>query len=88
MVKRVKRVEKGIESLKEQIEEHFKKIDRDIQEKNVDRGRYHLKEIDKSLLKALEIKIRILGITNDTSILTYKERLENLRKILGLDNSE
>ena len=81
MVKRVKRVGKGIEGLKKQIEEHFGKIDRDIQEKNVDRGRYHLKEIDKSLLKALEIKIKILGIDNDTSVLTYRERIENLRRV-------
>jgi len=87
MVKRVKRVEKGIESLKEQIEEHFDKIEADILEKNMDRGGYHLKEIDKSLLKALEIKIQILGIKGDGSVQIYREKLKKLRKILGLEES-
>jgi len=84
MVKRVKRVEKGIESLKQEIETHFAKIEEDISEKNIDRGRYHLKEIEKSLLKALEIKIDILGEDN-SSVLAYRERIENLRKLIGSD---
>ena len=46
MVKRVKRAEKGIESLKKQIEEHFGKIEADIRNNNTDRGRYHVKELD------------------------------------------
>ena len=83
MVKRAKRIEKGIESLKKEIEKHFEKIEEDILKKNIDRERYHLKEIDKSLLKALEIKIKILGIENDNSVLVYRKRLEKLRK--GLD---
>lgn len=87
MVKRVKRAEKGIESLKKRIEEHFGKIETDIQENNIDRGRYHIKEIDKGFLKALEIKIKILGIKEDNSIQTYRERLEKLRKMLGLDEN-
>jgi len=87
MAKRVKRIEKGIESLKKEIEEHFNKIENDILEKNIDRGRYHLKEIDKGLLKALEIKIKTLRIENDNSVLIYRERLEKLRKNLGLDES-
>jgi hypothetical protein len=85
MVKRVKRAEKGIESLKKQIEEHFVKIEADIQENNIDRGRYHFKEIDKSLLVALEIKIKILGIEDDKSVQSFRERLEKLRKNLNLD---
>ena len=88
MVKRAKRIEKGIESLKKEIEKHFKKIEGDILEKNIDRGKYHLKEIDKSLLKALEIKIKILGIGNDGSILIYRKRLEKLRKSLDLNEFE
>lgn len=82
MVKRAKRAEKGIESLKKQIEEHFNKIETDIQEKNIDRGRYHIKEIDKGFLRALEVKIKILGTENDNSVQIYRERLEELRKIL------
>lgn len=81
MAKRVKRAEKGIESLKERIEEHFKNLETDILEENIDRGRYHIKEIDKSLLAALEIKIKILGIKKDTSLKEYRERLEKLRKV-------
>lgn len=82
MVKRVKRVEKGIESLKKEIEKHFEKIEKDIQEENIDKGRYHIKEVDKSLLKALELKIKILG-TEDDSVQVYRERLEKLRKSLN-----
>ncbi|MBM3233603.1 hypothetical protein FJZ19_00745 [Candidatus Pacearchaeota archaeon] len=84
MAKRAKRIEKGIESLKKEIEEHLDKIEKDILEKNIDRGRYHIKEVDKSLLKALELKIKILGIENDNSVSVYRERLEKLRKSLGL----
>lgn len=84
MVKRAKKVGKGVESLKKEIEKHLDKIEEDIREKNIDRGRYHIKEIDKSLLKALEIKIKILG-TGDDSVQIYREKLEKLRKSLGLD---
>jgi len=84
MVKRTKRLEKGIESLKKEIEEHFSKIEKGIKENRVERGRYHIKEIDKSLLKSLEIKMEILGI-EDNSIEAYRERLNNLKKSLGLD---
>ncbi len=87
MVKRVKRVEKGIESLKKQIEKHFGKIEADIRENNIDRERYHFKEIDKSLLAALEIKIKILGIEDDKLVQFYRERLEKLRKKLDSDES-
>lgn len=87
MVKRAKRIEKGADSLKKEIEEHFKKIEDDFLDDNIDRGRYHLKEIDKSLLKALEIKIKILGIEDDNSVLIYRERLEKLKKRFGLDES-
>lgn len=77
MVKRAKRLEKGIESLKKEIEEHFAKIEKDIKEGNIDRGRYHIKEIDKSLLKALEIKIRFLGRDNN-DVAIYRKRLEKI----------
>jgi len=86
MVKRAKRIEKGVESLKKEIEEHFDKIEKDILEENIDTGKYHVKEIDKSLLKALEIKIKILGIENDNSVSIYRERLEKLRKRFGLND--
>ncbi len=81
MAKRTKRIEKGTESLKKEIEEHFVKLEKDIQENNIERGRYHAKEIDRSLLKALEIKIRILGV-EDNSVQIYKAKLDKLRKQL------
>ena len=62
MAKRIKRVEKGAESIKKQIEEHFLKIENDIKEKRFERGIYHIKEIDKGLLKALEIKLEIFNL--------------------------
>jgi hypothetical protein len=79
MVKRIKRLERGIESLKEEIEKHLKKIEEDIFENNLDRGRYHIKEIDKSLLNALELKIQILGIDDD-SIKMFRKKLDELKK--------
>jgi len=79
MAKRTKRIEKGIQSLKKEIEEHFQKVEKDIQEEQIDRGAYHIKEIDKSLLKALEIKINLLGI-KDNTLEQYKIRLEKLKK--------
>jgi hypothetical protein len=79
MVERTKRVKKGIESLKEEIEKHFEKLSKDLEDGNIDRGRYHAKEIDKSLINALELKIKILG-ANDSSAERYKERLSKLRK--------
>ncbi|MFH1711303.1 MAG: hypothetical protein ABH840_03255 [Nanoarchaeota archaeon] len=75
MAKRIKRAEKGIESLKQEIENHIQKIEKDIEEGNIDRGRYHIKEIDKSLLKALELKMGIAGVEND-DILLFRKRLE------------
>jgi len=47
----------------------------------IDRGRYHVKEIDRSLLKALEIKIDILGVDDD-SVEDYRKRLSDLREML------
>lgn len=85
MAKRVKRLEKGIESIKAEIERHFNKIEEDILSNNIDRGKYHIKEIDKSLLTALEIKLKILGIKNDNSVSIYREKLERLRKRVNLE---
>lgn len=50
MVKRAKRLEKGIESLKKEIDEHFSKIEQDLAEGNVDRGRYHVKVLENHAL--------------------------------------
>ena len=83
MVKRTRRLEKGLESLKKEIEEHFSKIEKDLEENMLDRGRYHIKEIDKSLLKALEIKIEILKIKDD-SVKFYREKLDKIKKNFGL----
>lgn len=81
MVKRTKRLKKGIESLKEEIEKHFAKIEEDIGQGRKERGGYHVKEIDNGLLNALKIKMDILNI-EDNSIQEYKERLEKLKKKL------
>ena len=48
MVKRTKRLEKGIESIKEEIEEHFLKLSEDIINKNKYLAGYHTKEIELS----------------------------------------
>lgn len=61
MKRRSKKLRKGIESLKEKTEEHFIKLEKDIQEDNKDGGRYHANEIDHSFIAFLEKKIRQLG---------------------------
>ena len=83
MVKRVKRIEKGIDSLKREIEEHFEKLKRDIEEGNIDRGRYHSKELDRSLISSLELKIRVLGVKDDSAS-KYRERLNKIKEEFGL----
>lgn len=77
MAKRTKRVEKGIESIKEEIEIHLKKVEEDINNGNFERGRYHTKEISKSLIDALKNKLKILG-KEDSDIKKYEEKLKNL----------
>ena len=87
MVKRVKKLDKAIESLKEQIERHFLKIEDDIQRDNFDLGRYHAKEIDKSLIDALEKKINMLEDGKDYLVLikNYRNRLSEYKKKLGFE---
>ena len=86
MAKRVKRLEKGIDSLKNEIEEHFTKIDGDIEEKNFDVGKYHVREIGKSLLVSLEHKIDLLQADEKYAELvkSYKSRLEEYKKKLDI----
>ncbi len=86
MAKRIKRLEKGIESLKEEIENHFIKLECDIKINNFDLGRYHSTELEKSLIKSLEIKLDILNI-KDHSLHRYKDRLDKLKKKLDENNS-
>ncbi|MBS3080821.1 hypothetical protein J4221_05090 [Candidatus Pacearchaeota archaeon] len=90
MVKRDKRLEKGIESLKKEIEEHFERLDKDIIEKDEILARYHIKEIDKSLITALEHKLSLLGINDkDLGIIKkYKSRLEEYKRKLSMTNCE
>ena len=76
--KRIKRLKKGAESIKEEIEKHFTKLEKEINEKKEILSRYHIKEIDKSLLDFLEKKLSLLKA--DKNILQqYKKRLENLK---------
>ncbi|MEK6800858.1 MAG: hypothetical protein AABY05_02905 [Nanoarchaeota archaeon] len=86
MVKRTNRLEKGIESLKEEIETHFDKLDRDIIEDDGMLADYHIKEIDKSLITALERKISLLG--QDKAgvelIKKFRNRLEEYKKKLNM----
>jgi len=79
MAKRIKRLKKGAESIKEEIEKHFLKLEKDIEENRIEAGEYHAKEIEKSLIKALELKIELLGI-KDNSAEEYKKRLNKLRE--------
>ena len=84
MTKRSKKAKKSIESLKRVIEEHFLKIEKDIDEDKIERGKYHMGEVDSSFLYMLENKINLLK--NDPNyadlVKEYKERLEEYKKKL------
>ncbi len=87
MAKRIKRIKKGVESLREEVDKHFLKLERDIEEGNLDMGRYHFKEIDKSLLFALENKIEFPKVSNEI-VEFYRKKLDKLRVKLGLDKAK
>ena len=83
MAKRIKRAEKNIESIEKEIENHFKKLEKDISENNLERGRYHYKELNFGFLPALENKLKIADKTNE-KLLDYKKRLELLKEKVNL----
>ncbi|MDO8508998.1 MAG: hypothetical protein Q7S27_04925 [Nanoarchaeota archaeon] len=85
MAKRSKRLKKAIESYKDEIEKHFNKLDKDIEEGGNILARYYIKELDKSLIDALEKKLGLLGEDEETSELLkkYKARLMEYKKKVG-----
>ncbi len=87
MAKRIKRLEKGVESLKTEIKDHFERLDNELIEEDVIMARYHLKEIDKSLIDALEHKIKLLGEKGkyETLIKEYRNRLNKYKDKLGIN---
>jgi len=82
MVKRTKRIERSLESLKKQIEIHLDKLEKDIKEKNEILARYHIKEIEKSLLDDLEYRMGLLGKIDKNPLEKYRKRLKELEKKL------
>ncbi len=87
MAKRTKRLKSAIESYKKEIEKHFERLNKEIEEKDEILARYHIKEIDKSLITALEHKISLLGKTSENSelIKRYKNSLEEYKKKLSIE---
>jgi uncharacterized membrane-anchored protein YhcB (DUF1043 family) len=81
MEKRSKKVKKGIESLKNEIEKHFEKLDKEIIENDEVTARYHLKEIDRSLIDSLEKKTMLFK-ENTKESKESRELLSFLRKKL------
>jgi len=86
MVKRSKKLKSAIESYKAEIEKHFKKLEKDINERDEILARYHVKEIDKSLINALEKKMNLLGReAEDIELIKrYKNLLAEYRRKLGM----
>lgn len=76
---RIKKISKSVESVKREIEKHFAKLEKDINEKNEVLSRYHIKEIDKSLLSFLEKRLNLLKI-DKTLLQQYRKRLESLKE--------
>jgi len=91
MVKRDKRLKKSIESYKEEIGKHFEKLDKDILENDEITARYHIKEIDKSLITSFEKKMIFLSknsqetTENKELIKQYRKKLEEYKKKLFID---
>ncbi|MDO8563395.1 MAG: hypothetical protein Q7R87_00095 [Nanoarchaeota archaeon] len=87
MAKRNKRLKNAIESYKEEIEKHFDKLDRDIEDNNGILAGYHIKEIDKSLIATLENKISMLKMEKEYSelIKKYRDKLEEYRRKLNFE---
>ena len=88
MVKRNNRLKRAIESYKKEIEKHFEKLDNDLIENNETLVRYHIKEINLSLIASLEKKLILLedNKENKELINKYKQRLEEYKKKLGVEN--
>ena len=90
MAKRNKRIRKGIESLKEEIEKHFEKLDREILENDGITAKYHIKEIDLSLIMNLGKKIALLGKDNIDKeskelIANFRKKLEEYKKKISME---
>jgi hypothetical protein len=62
------------------------KIEKDILDDNFDLGGYHAKELDRSLIDALERKINLIGAskTDAELIKNYKNKLKEYKKKLGM----
>jgi hypothetical protein len=75
---RNKKLRAGIESIREEIETHFDKLKKDLEKRDLDHARYHIKELDKSLIDSLERKIKILGGEDGKVVEEYRERLKEL----------
>lgn len=91
MAKRDKKLKKSMESYKKEIEKHFEKLEKDILESEEMTARYHIKEIDKSLINGLEKRMARLSETNKESqenkelIIQFRKKLEEFRKKLGIN---
>ena len=63
--------------MKRQIETHLMKLEEDINEKSKERGEYHSKEIENSLLKEAKHRLDILKKA-DLDIQMYEKKLKEL----------
>jgi len=88
MVKRSKKLKTAIESYRAEIEKHFEKLEKDINKRDEILARYHIKEIDKSLITALEKKMILLGeeVEDIELIKKYKNLLAEYKRKLGMGN--
>jgi len=84
MVKREKRLSKSIDSIKKQIEEHFKRLEKEVEEGDEYLASYHIKEIDKSFIDDLEYRMGILGKVDKAVLKKYRERLGKIGERAGL----
>jgi len=79
------KIEKAIESYKKQIELHFEKLERDLRTKDFEHARYHIKEIDKSLIEGLVKKMKKLGKIDKELIGSYAKKLRDILEKYGFE---
>lgn len=78
-----KKTKQSIESIKRRIEDHFEKLEKEIEADDEILARYPIKEIDKSLIDTLERKMKFLGEVNENLLDDYRKKLRKIEEKLS-----
>ena len=78
-----KKTKQSIESIKRRIEDHFEKLEKEIEADDEILARYYIKEIDRSSLDVLERKMKFLEEVNEELIERYRKKLRKIEEKLS-----